>query len=428
MSTTLNTTLRTTPQAPAVKTGSIFLSTPVLVVAAALTVASFVVMNFQQGYPPFFTRDYRAPNDYLVYYRGAQRFLSEDNLYLDEIFINGTEHLPYSYPPTSILFFLPMLLFSEAAGWVVFSCVNAACLWWVMALTLSRCGSAEAKKWALLLMPLACWVDPVNSTMYHGQINLVLMALVATDLWWNAPSRPTWIPRGLLVGIAAAVKMIPAIFGLYFIARRDWKALATAFATGATAILVTLLARPNVVIYYFTEQTGKMRIELIPAKAHNVAASSLIARYVPADGKAFFSVLIYGAVVLVGILALRRLVRAGADEAATLCTAFMGILLPPISWQHHYVWAIPLLIVVFFAVRRTGNVWIAFIGVWYLAISTFFVPHKQIAHHVITHPDDYNMFDIFQSSYVVWAFTLLAVMALNAKDFTLSDSKDTDRD
>lgn len=67
---------------------------------------------------------------------------------------------------------------------------------------------------AVLLM------EPVAQTFAFGQINLVLMLLVLVDLL--APR--TWWPRGLLLGLAAAIKLTPGGFVLYFLVRRDWKA------------------------------------------------------------------------------------------------------------------------------------------------------------------------------------------------------------
>ena len=63
-------------------------------------------------------------------------------------------------------------------------------------------------------------LEPVLQTFEFGQINLLLMALVAVDCLVD---RPRW-PRGMLIGIAAAIKLTPAVFLLYFLLRRDYRA------------------------------------------------------------------------------------------------------------------------------------------------------------------------------------------------------------
>ena len=67
-------------------------------------------------------------------------------------------------------------------------------------------------------------IQPVRNTLNYGQVNLALMALVAADCLVRSPR---W-PRGALTGIAAAVKLTPAAFVLFFLLRRDWRAAVTA--------------------------------------------------------------------------------------------------------------------------------------------------------------------------------------------------------
>ncbi|MGW3466951.1 glycosyltransferase family 87 protein [Saccharopolyspora sp. NPDC000995] len=71
-----------------------------------------------------------------------------------------------------------------------------------------------------VLMPWFTLIEPARETINYGQINLVLMALVAADFLLP---RTRW-PRGLLVGIAAAIKLTPLGFLLLFLPRRDYRA------------------------------------------------------------------------------------------------------------------------------------------------------------------------------------------------------------
>ena len=91
---------------------------------------------------------------------------------------------------------------------------------------------------ASIALPLACWwLEPVMQTLEFGQINLLLMALVALDC---LVVRPRW-RRGLLVGLAAAIKLTPAAFVLYFLLRRDYRAAVIAAVTGAVATALGFL-------------------------------------------------------------------------------------------------------------------------------------------------------------------------------------------
>ena len=86
-------------------------------------------------------------------------------------------------------------------------------------------GPASASLWAVgWLLPPALLLEPVRSTLAYGQVNIVLMALVALDCLAVAPR---W-PRGALTGVAAAMKLTPAAFVLFFLLRRDYRAAAVA--------------------------------------------------------------------------------------------------------------------------------------------------------------------------------------------------------
>src|SRR5206468_3062170 len=45
------------------------------------------------------------------------------------------------------------------------------------------------------------------------------------------------------------------------------------------------------------------------------------------------------------VILVRRFHRAGQPVEALLVSAFFGLLVSPVSWSHHWVWAVPLIIV-----------------------------------------------------------------------------------
>ena len=77
------------------------------------------------------------------------------------------------------------------------------------------------------------YLEPIRSNFDFGQINVVLMTLVIADC---VPRRTPW-PRGMLLGVAIALKLTPAVFLLYFVLRRDGRAL---LVTAASVVVATL--------------------------------------------------------------------------------------------------------------------------------------------------------------------------------------------
>src|SRR6185369_14582877 len=81
---------------------------------------------------------------------------------------------------------------------------------------------------AMAIVALAAvYLEPVRANFDFGQINVVLMTLVLAD---TVPRRTPW-PRGLLLGLAIALKLTPAVFLLYFALRRDGRAALVSVAS-----------------------------------------------------------------------------------------------------------------------------------------------------------------------------------------------------
>ena len=60
------------------------------------------------------------------------------------------------------------------------------------------------------------------------------------------------LPPGVLTGLAAAVKLTPAIFVIYLIAVRRWRAALAAVATGIAVTVLSLVAVPGPSIGFWT--------------------------------------------------------------------------------------------------------------------------------------------------------------------------------
>ncbi|HMT50742.1 MAG TPA: glycosyltransferase family 87 protein, partial [Dietzia sp.] len=137
-----------------------------------------------------------------------------------------------TYPPFAAFLFLPMAYTSPGAVAILWqiSCLAAtAFIIWAVA----RAEGFRRPLWvAGALLGPATLLYPVESTFHYGQINLLLFALVAADLFGVTPSRF----RGVGIGIAASLKLTPLGFILVLLVRRDWasvgRALGTLAATG----------------------------------------------------------------------------------------------------------------------------------------------------------------------------------------------------
>ena len=87
-------------------------------------------------------------------------------------------------------------------------------------------------------------LDPVWQTLFLGQINLILLALILTDVWLVSRGS-SWPAVGAAVGIAAAIKLTPAIFIVFFLLARRTRAAFVAAGAFAGCGLIGFLVAPD---------------------------------------------------------------------------------------------------------------------------------------------------------------------------------------
>lgn len=281
--------------------------------------------------------------DLKVYVDGA-RHLTDGTLY---DFLSGSSHLPFTYPPFSALIFTPLSWLPWVVTRVVWQLGMIGSLPAIIYLTLrllDRAGRGapapvEPLRGVLVVgTALAFWLEPVTTTVGYGQINLFLALLVLG----GAVATKDWM-AGAGVGLAAGIKLIPAVTALYFLLQRRFAALVWTAIFFLTTIAVMFVIIPNETWRYFSKlifdpsRTGPVfsainqswRGALWRLAGHDVSSSWLLACAVT---------------VAIGMWAAWRALRAGDRTGSLLAVQFIGLLVSPISWSHHWIWVLPLVV------------------------------------------------------------------------------------
>lgn len=284
--------------------------------------------------------------------------------------------LPFIYPPFAAMVLLPLEALPWTAAWIALFAASLAALagaLYVVARSVWPAGGpAGAVSVASVALPGALLLEPVFETFDFGQVNLVLMALVAVDC---LTVRTRW-PRGMLVGLAAAIKLTPGAFVLFFLLRRDARAAGVAVGTAAAATGLGFLVDPAASArYWFGGPASGVSGSVFYT---NQTVQAVLARAgVPALGaKAIWLVL---AVVLLVLVV--PIVRRAEPALALVTVGGFALLVSPTSWSHHWVWIAPaLLVVVAYAVRLRSAGWAvagAALTAAFLAAPFRFLPHEQ---------------------------------------------------
>ena len=257
--------------------------------------------------------------------------------------------LPFIYPPFAAILFTPLDWMSvEAAVVTVAVCSHLAIL--TTAYAFAKSSPHLAPNAGLVavattgLMPWLTVLEPARDTLNYGQINLVLMALVAADCLLP---RNRW-PRGLLVGLAAAIKLTPLGFLLLFLLRKDYRAMAISAGTFVVTVLIGWLAMPRDAGEWWLDKMWSTTADFGTIYAGNLTLRSLLAKQ-GLTAVALDTLWIAGSVLLLAlaVLGIRYALRADDLPLAVAINATWVLLVSPISWSHHWVWAAPALAVEF---------------------------------------------------------------------------------
>ncbi|MFF8330266.1 MULTISPECIES: glycosyltransferase 87 family protein [Streptomyces] len=286
-------------------------------------------------------------------------------------------HLPMTYPPFAALVFLPLTLLDVADMRTAATALNLVLLLWVVHLSLRLLGHpVRLPRIAatFLIGAAAVWCEPVWTTLRYGQINLLLAGLVLWDL-----SRRRGHPwAGVGIGVAAGIKLTPALFVVFLAlcgaicgirdlrrtgrAAQLWHpwlrqaAVATAAFCGTVLLAALVLPRDSRRFWgeaiFQSSRVGRTEISA------NQSLSGVLARllHVPEPGgvwaaaAALTVVLGLGAAVAAALAGSRRLPYAPA-WAAVAC-AVTALLISPISWSHHWVWCVPMFALLLAEARR----------------------------------------------------------------------------
>lgn len=279
-----------------------------------------------------------------VYRLGGRTWLRGGDLY-GHVLVTGGLRLPFTYPPIAAVVLAPLALLPMTAAGTVLTIGSVALAAVVLGVFLRRlAGPVAGSLWvAGWLLPATLLFEPVRSTLAYGQVNIVLMALVALD---GLTAEPRW-PRGALTGLAAAVKLTPIAFVLFFLLRRDYRAAAWAGASFAAVTAAGFALAGHDSVRYWTAlvfQTGRIGG---PATATNQCIQAVLARAGldphTLPGTAAW-LMLSAVVVIVAWRGMRYAFAAGQDCLALSLNAFAALLISPVSWSHHWVWCAPALL------------------------------------------------------------------------------------
>lgn len=288
-----------------------------------------------------------AADDIYVYRLGAVSLADgPDGL---QLYSFRTRGLPFTYPPFAALLFYPLAFLTEPQSMmlitVIIGVLSYVCAYALYSYARSRAWRLPLQKylssWGMVsLMAALIWAcGPWRLTTHFGQINAIILALILADFMRPA----TRVPRGVLLGIAAGIKLTPLAFGLLLLMRKDWKGLiTTALSFAATVGIAYLVVPQESMIYWFQALRDTSRVGWF-SYFDNVSIMGTLTHaglqhQLTATALSVVQVALTLLIVLVTAVLLIPLIRARAVVSQLALTAFMMLQISPISWSHHNTW------------------------------------------------------------------------------------------
>jgi alpha-1,2-mannosyltransferase len=255
--------------------------------------------------------------------------------------------LGFTYPPFAALLMRPLAALPFGAVAAIFCTLSALALvltaYWLLAPVADRHGQP---RWYLvaLALPLISWLEPIRETVSFGQVNLLLVLLVVADLLVAVPRGSRL--AGVGIGLAAAIKLTPAIFIGYLLRTRRGRAGLTAVATavGASLLAAALSWSPS-----WRFWTGTIWDTQRIGHTERVANQSLLGLIARLTAPTPPNRVLWAALVVVcagyGLWRARRAALAGDEVTGLTLAALTGALVSPVTWSHHLFWFVPALVV-----------------------------------------------------------------------------------
>jgi len=274
--------------------------------------------------------------DLHVYRNGGLAIVHGTHLY--SMVTNGK--LLYTYPPVSAVLGVPLSWVSWHTAqilWLAMIYVPlGVVLWLAFRPLLARAGRYAPAVFAVLLGGAAL-LTPMRQEVGYGQIDIFLVALCAADCM----ARRTRWPRGALIGLATAIKLVPGVFIIYLLITGRRKAAGVAVLSfAAWTGLAWLIAPADSATYWTRSMFNAHRLGPNAISGNQSLRGLVLRAFFPTAPPTTVWLALALVVAAAGFAAARHVRQQGFEAGGVAITGLLAALLSPVAWIHHYCWII----------------------------------------------------------------------------------------
>ncbi|MEJ4112072.1 glycosyltransferase 87 family protein [Corynebacterium kroppenstedtii] len=284
------------------------------------------------------------PLDFSIYYKAMHHISHGHNLYGTNYIFN----LPFTYPPFAAVVFSPMVLVGRKTLAVYWQ-VGSLLVLFAVVLGVLRQRGYKWSLWLLLMSLAAVFASfnlyPIHGNFFFGQVNIYLMGLIALDFL----RRSGW-GRGVGTALAAGIKLTPALSIVLFVLERRWWALVTAVVGFGATVVAGCVVIPDGSKYWTRYMFKTDRI----GPQGNPAAQSLrgVLHRLHVHDEETVWIVSSIAIVIVLCIAAYGAIKRGNRAMAMCLSGITAPIVAPFSWHHHWVFLVPLAVLLIDAIMR----------------------------------------------------------------------------
>lgn len=248
---------------------------------------------------------------------------------------------PFTYPPFALLVMSPLGLRSptgvhNAMSFLTASCVVIASFTVAHAMA-RRVGTHGWWRWIAVSLVVGGALrsgNAVLSALSLGQVSVIIMTLCLVDMVLLRGTKAS----GVLIAVAAAVKVTPALFIVFllvFARRAGIRSLV--YAASFTTLTAILL--PSTSWRYFTQYLWATDRVGNKAVNTNVSTMGVLARSaIGSTAQQWLWIVLSIVMVAVSLIAVRRAWNLDSGVWSAAIVGQLACLVSPITWSHYAAW------------------------------------------------------------------------------------------
>jgi len=282
-------------------------------------------------------------NDFNVYYHASREVIAGRDPYQNSL----SEWTPYLYPPLLAELLVPLALLPLTGAAYIWFLISALSVMAAVAMCARMVPESRTPQWLVAAAAMMIVFRFVLDNFNLGQVNAIVTALAVAHVFLYARGKKLW--SAVALAIAVSIKLTPAIFLVYHIAKLRLRfSIACIVLVGAITALSFLpmgTAAPSA-FSEFANRTLRNEQGYNLADPGNQSLRGALARLTAtitdgtrddSDSRMVFS----GSTVLLSIIVLAAAVWGATrarDEMLAVAPFFCcAVILSPLSWKAHFI-------------------------------------------------------------------------------------------